>query len=127
MLPAHYLAGFDAAVAQGDFADLRTRRDLARGGSPPCGIGYTAVVGPGISNYGVRRDSVDCRGTPIRSVMGLIAASKIDFVLDIVKRLWARANPTRWKGIASNGHPAPICFGPRITAATYGCDAFQLA
>jgi hypothetical protein len=66
-------------------------------------------------------------GTPIRRVMGLIAASKIDFVLDIVKRLWARANPTRWKGIASNGHPAPICFGPRITAATYGCDAFQLA
>jgi hypothetical protein len=59
--------------------------------------------------------------------MGLIEASKIDFVLDIVKRLWARANPTRWKGIASNGHPAPICFGPRIAAATYGCDAFQLA
>jgi 2-furoyl-CoA dehydrogenase large subunit len=47
-----YLPAVNAAVAQGDLAELRTRRDRAREEGRLYGIGYAAVIEPSISNMG---------------------------------------------------------------------------
>jgi 2-furoyl-CoA dehydrogenase large subunit len=47
-----YLGSVDAAVAEGNLAELRVRRELARAEGRLYGIGYAAVVEPSISNMG---------------------------------------------------------------------------
>jgi 2-furoyl-CoA dehydrogenase large subunit len=47
-----YPGAVDAAVAEGDLAELRTRRERARAENRLYGIGYVAAVEPSISNMG---------------------------------------------------------------------------
>jgi 2-furoyl-CoA dehydrogenase large subunit len=47
-----YLQAVEAAVGNGRLAELKRRRDQARAGGKHYGIGYAAVVEPGMSNMG---------------------------------------------------------------------------